>query len=178
MRVTKRIELDYGHTLPNHLGFCNQLHGHHGIVEATVEGNLVMLYTDPSYGMVLDFGDLKKIMMESIHAKLDHGFAVWKKDTRPVTVRVAEAGAGEDKGIVAVSTLQFVTARNTKVLVTDLPPTAEFFARWCYLQIVCELADPLVLSKVTFYETPSSWSSYRYEDWVEEGKPSKLGVSG
>jgi len=51
---------------------------------------------------VMDFKFLKEIMVEHIHDKLDHGFAVWKDDH-------------ED--------LDFIIKRNSRVLVTDEPPT-------------------------------------------------------
>jgi len=41
MQISRKIEIDYGHTLPNHYSFCNQLHGHRGVIVATIEGPVV-----------------------------------------------------------------------------------------------------------------------------------------
>lgn len=145
--VSKRIELDYGHTLPNHYSFCNQLHGHRGFVEAYVTGVVVDTPGDSSQGMVLDFTILKKTMMDKVHGLLDHGFAVWKDDK-------------ED--------LDFVVKRNTRFLITNEPPTAEFLVKWAYSQIVSGLPSALTLDKVIWYETPTSAAYYTREDWLED----------
>lgn len=142
MYVTKSIELDYGHTLPNHYSFCNQLHGHRATIEATVAGDISEKEGDSSQGMVLDFKFLKDVMMRNIHDILDHGFAVWKNDQ-------------ED--------LDYVIKRNTRVLITDAPPTAEHLAKWAYGQIMPEIPNGLKLHKVKWYETPTSFATYTDE---------------
>jgi len=142
MYVTKSIELDYGHTLPNHYSFCSQIHGHRAKVEATVEGEVSDKVGDSNQGMVLDFKFLKQALMTKVHDVLDHGFAVWKDDK-------------ED--------LEFIVKRNSKVLITDEPPTAEYLAKWAYHQIQTELPGGLKLNKIKWYETPTSFATYTKE---------------
>lgn len=139
MRISRKIELDYGHTLPNSYSFCNQLHGHRGVVVATVEGPVIERRGDGEEGMVMDFKFLKDIMVESVHDILDHGFAVWKDDL-------------ED--------LEFIMRRNTRVLVTDEPPTAEYLAKWAFNQIKDRLPKDVQLKQVRWYETPNNWADY------------------
>lgn len=157
--VTKIIELDYGHTLPNHFGFCNQIHGHRGRVEATFRGEIVSNSGSSSQGMVMDFKEIKKIMMEQIHDKLDHGFAVWKKDTQMINI--------DPEINLQTSTLDFIKARNKKYLVTEEPPTAEYLSKWAFEQInegmrkyKQEHQDIKApdLYRVRWYETPNSWA--------------------
>uniref|UniRef100_Q3ATI1 6-carboxy-5,6,7,8-tetrahydropterin synthase n=1 Tax=Chlorobium chlorochromatii (strain CaD3) TaxID=340177 RepID=Q3ATI1_CHLCH len=142
MRISRKIEIDYGHTLPNSFSFCNQLHGHRGVVVATVEGNIISQEQHSQQGMVMDFKFLKDIMVEQIHDKLDHGFAVWKHDT-------------ED--------LEFITRRNTRVLITDEPPTAECLARWAFHQMQPHLPAGVTLQRIRWYETPNNWADYEGE---------------
>jgi 6-pyruvoyltetrahydropterin/6-carboxytetrahydropterin synthase len=139
MQISRKIEIDYGHTLPNHFSFCNQLHGHRGVVVATVEGPVVERSGDSEEGMVMDFRFLKEIMVEHIHNRLDHGFAVWKEDH-------------ED--------LEFITKRNTRVLVTDEPPTAEYLAKWAFNEIRSRLPENIILKNLRWYETPNNWADY------------------
>ncbi len=139
IKISKTIELDYGHTLPNHYSFCSQIHGHRAKVIATVEGNICTESSNSSQGMVLDFSFLKKIMMDKIHLVLDHGFAVWKDDK-------------ED--------LEYIKNRNKKYLVTDLPPTAEYLAKWAFEQLEPEIPTNLRLVSLDWYETPSSVAVY------------------
>ena len=139
MLITRKIEIDYGHTLPNHFSFCNQLHGHRGVIEAGIEGNVCIKEGDSSQGMVLDFKIIKQIMMEEIHEVLDHGFAVWEKDK-------------ED--------LDFVVKRNKKVLITSEPPTAEYLAKWAFYKIKKRLPLELKLKYLIWGETPNSTATY------------------
>ena len=157
MQVTKRIELDYGHTLPEHYGYCSMCHGHRATIEATVEGGIIQ--EGSSHGMVMDFGIVKKVMMEKIHTVLDHGFAVWKGDTKLIKVATSTAD-------VYVSTLDFIRSRNTKCLVLDDPPTAETLAKWCFYQIKDHMA-PAKLVKIRFFETPNSVADYTYRDLLD-----------
>lgn len=140
VEITRRIELDYGHTLPNHYSFCNQIHGHRAFVEATVSGDLVTKIGASSQGMVLDFKFLKETMMDKIHGILDHGFAVWNKDKQD---------------------LDFITSRNEKYLVMLDPPTAENLAKWAYNQIVNEIPNGIKLVSVKWWETPNSVAEYK-----------------
>jgi len=143
MKITRKIEIDYGHTLPNHYSFCNQLHGHRGVIEVTVQGTVVSANGKSEEGMVMDFKFLKEILKEKIHDVLDHGFAVWKDDH-------------ED--------LEFILKRNTKVLITDAPPTAEVLAKWAFFEIRKALPDTIKLVQVRWNETPNNWADYTIED--------------
>ena len=139
MIISRKIELDYGHTLPNSFSFCNQLHGHRGTVVATVEGSIIDRKGDPQEGMVMDFKFLNDIMMQYVHDVLDHGFAVWKNDH-------------ED--------LAFITKRNKRVVITDEPPTAESLAKWAFHQIQPHLPENVTLKNLRWYETPNNWADY------------------
>lgn len=180
MKVTRKMELDYAHVLPKHFGFCSKLHGHRGVIEATFSGDIKN--EGSSTGMIEDFKILKTAMMETIHAKLDHCFAVWKDDTEPIFIRYQPIQRNspvkflvdEPTGItIEVTTLEFVKARNgDRVLVTDEPPTAEYLAKWCFKELRKYLSknnfDTLRLDNVRFYETPNNWADYSYNDFCEE----------
>jgi 6-pyruvoyltetrahydropterin/6-carboxytetrahydropterin synthase len=67
--ITKKFEFCYGHYLPEYNGKCANAHGHNSTLEIEVDGhNSVNTYQ----GMVMDFGDLKKIVKERIVDYLDH----------------------------------------------------------------------------------------------------------
>ena len=80
--VSRSIDIDYGHTLPNHFSFCNEIHGHRAKIVMCVEGNISKTKAASDEGMVLDFKILKDLLIEVIHNRLDHGFAIWKKDLK------------------------------------------------------------------------------------------------
>ena len=149
MKITRKIEIDYGHTLPNHFSFCNQLHGHRGVIEVTVEGPIIQSKGNSEQGMVIDFKFLKDILKQKIHDVLDHGFAVWKEDK-------------ED--------LEFILKRNTKVLVTDAPPTAEVLAKWAFEEILSALPNDVKLVNVRWNETPNNRADYSSQDYQDESE--------
>ena len=72
MIISRKIELDYGHTLPNSFSFCNQLHGHRGTVVATVEGKIIDRKGDLQEDMVMDFKLLNDIMVQYVNNWADY----------------------------------------------------------------------------------------------------------
>ena len=66
MEVTRIFEFDCAHRLPWHKGKCFNLHGHTYKLEVTASGSL------NKNGIVIDFGDLKKIVNEEVVEKFDH----------------------------------------------------------------------------------------------------------
>jgi len=78
MIITKQIEIDMGHRIPNHNGKCKNLHGHRYKIVLGVEGDLEEKGSNE--GMVLDFGELKKVLIETIDNKYDHSFVLYSND--------------------------------------------------------------------------------------------------
>lgn len=159
MVIRRIIEIDYGHTLPNHFSFCNQIHGHRGKIVAYFFGEVNNKPGDSGEGMVMDFSICKKAMMDTIHATLDHGFAIWEKDTEEIKI----------DQMVSISTLNFIEARNTKVLVTAEPPTAEYLAKWAFGRLVVYLnniSSEVFVEKVEWWETPNNCAEYTAENFL------------
>ena len=65
MIVSKKKSFDAAHWLPEYDGPCNNMHGHHWVIEVGLEGEV------KSDGMVLDFTILKKFL-NLIHDTFDH----------------------------------------------------------------------------------------------------------
>ena len=64
------------HFLKNHLGGCNNIHGHSYKLFVTISGYPCNDTDSPQYGMLIDFGELKKIVNKSIIDPLDHSLMV------------------------------------------------------------------------------------------------------
>jgi 6-pyruvoyltetrahydropterin/6-carboxytetrahydropterin synthase len=64
------------HALWNYDGLCKNIHGHSYILQVTVIGEPCTDENNPRYGMVMDFGDLKKIVKEEIVEKMDHSLVL------------------------------------------------------------------------------------------------------
>lgn len=129
--VTKRIEFCYGHRLLDYDGACRHPHGHNAVAEIEVRSQVL-----DHRNMVVDFGDIKRIVKEWIDEQLDHKMILRHDDP-------------------LVTALQ---AMGEPVFVVDSNPTAERIARLIFdyaesqgLPVVC----------VTVWETPTAFAAYR-----------------
>lgn len=66
--VCKTFTFDSAHKLEEYIGKCANLHGHTYRLEVEVKGR------SDVHGLVIDFGDIKRIVNEQIIAKYDHQF--------------------------------------------------------------------------------------------------------
>lgn len=139
MLITKEIEIDMGHRVPNHKSKCRNLHGHRYKVEVGVDDKVISTKGSSDEGMVIDFGDLKEIMMEEIDAKHDHGFMMYEYD--------------EFYGLFK----QLYNMNDQKIIFTPFVPTAENIAKYWFQLIEPRLAERgIALRHVKIWETPTS----------------------
>lgn len=140
MKISKQIEWDMGHRVTNHHSKCRNLHGHRYKLEVCMEGRLVRMEGVSEEGMVIDFGDIKRVAMEEIHDVLDHSFMVWNKDKLLFDF--------------------FHDNPDLKCTVVSFVPTAENIAAWVFIQLDGKFKDVyktgLKLYSVKLWETPTS----------------------
>ncbi len=79
IRLTKEFHFEMAHALWNYDGLCKNIHGHSYILQVTVTGVPNNNDNDPKNGMVMDFGDLKKIVNEEVVSLMDHSIVVNEK---------------------------------------------------------------------------------------------------
>lgn len=143
--ISKEVEFDLGHRVPEHGSKCRNPHGHRYRLRVTCRGEIVQEAGAADAGMLVDFGDLKGWMTVHVHDVLDHGFAY--RDDDPV-------GAA----------IQFVLP-DAKLIPLPFIPTAENLARWCWEQLAPLIEDHwrgnLELDLVELWETPTSIATYR-----------------
>ena len=143
IEVTKIIEWDMGHRVPNHKSKCRNLHGHRYRPELTVTGDLIDREGDSSEGMVFDFSDIKALMTTHIHDVLDHGFMYAESD--PIMTHLF---------------LEHEPAMDLHAIPVPFVPTAENLAVWCYEQLVKHMPASITITRVRIFETPNSWADY------------------
>jgi 6-pyruvoyltetrahydropterin/6-carboxytetrahydropterin synthase len=137
--ISRKIEIDMGHRVPRHGGQCANIHGHRYVIEVHVSGP-VQDNESVEDGMVVDFGYLKRVMMEEIHEQFDHGFAV----------------AHDDKEL-----LEYLRRSEYKhVWIPEGPPTAEVLARLWYRMLSTRIGPIMELVRVKVWETPNCWAQY------------------
>ncbi|WP_462317889.1 6-pyruvoyl trahydropterin synthase family protein [Marinilabilia sp.] len=76
IRLTKEFRFEMAHALWNYDGLCKNIHGHSYILQVTVIGEPCSDENNPKFGMVMDFGDLKKIVKEEVVEPMDHSIVV------------------------------------------------------------------------------------------------------
>ena len=140
--ITRRLEFDAGHRIPNHDGQCKHLHGHRYAIEITLSGEIANHPGQADDGMVLDFADIKRLSNQYVVEPWDHAFLVAK----------------EDKGLV-----DFLNSLpNHKTVVMEHVPTVENLAQAVF-NILSPLFDKafagrLQLTAIRLYETPNCWA--------------------
>ncbi|MCF8177814.1 MAG: 6-carboxytetrahydropterin synthase QueD [Sulfuritalea sp.] len=148
MQITRRLEFDAGHRIPNHQSQCRHLHGHRYALEITLGGGVIEAAGRPDDGMVMDFSEVKTIAKLHVVDLWDHAFLVWREDR---------------------AVMDFLgSLPEHKTVVLDLVPTAENLAR-----VAFSILDPLYrdnygnqlhLERVRLYETPNCWADATSED--------------
>lgn len=140
LTVTRKLEFDAGHRIPDHHSQCRNLHGHRYALHVTLTGALVEQAGRTDTGMVMDFSEIKTLTNEHLVDKWDHAFLVYEND---LPVR------------------QFLESLpEHKTVVLDRVPTVENLAQIAFdtLKIVFERYTRLRLLKITLYETPNCWA--------------------
>ncbi len=80
IRITKQFTFETAHALYGYDGKCKDIHGHSYKLSVTVTGTPITDTTHVKYGMLIDFGDLKKIVNDEIVDIFDHA-TVFNKNT-------------------------------------------------------------------------------------------------
>lgn len=136
-----------GHRVPNHASKCKNPHGHRYTIEVAVQGDLITIPRASDEGMVIDFGDLKDIMMKEIHDVFDHSFTISRTDDLVDTWLHWKDGLG------------------MKINAVDFIPTAEKLAEHWYGLIKEPLKTRgIKLITVEVHETPTSVAIYGEEN--------------
>ena len=84
LRLTKQFDFQMAHALDGYDGKCRNIHGHNYKLFVTVEspapdniyGNCSLQNDNPKRGMVMDFGDIKRLVEINIIEPFDHAFVV------------------------------------------------------------------------------------------------------
>jgi 6-pyruvoyltetrahydropterin/6-carboxytetrahydropterin synthase len=141
IRITKQFSFKTGHALYGYDGKCKNVHGHSYRLEVTVIGIPINDNTNVKFGMVIDFGDLKKIVKEEIVNVFDHA-TVFNKNTphvelaRELEIRghnvllVDYQPTSEMMVIDFASKIKKRLPRNIKLFSLKLQETATSFAEW------------------------------------------------
>ncbi len=142
LTITRKLEFDAGHRIPDHKSQCRNLHGHRYTLEITLTGEVITAEGNSDNGMIMDFSDVKAIAKEHLVDVWDHAFLVYDKD---------------------VAVKEFLASLpNHKTVVIDRIPTVENLAAVAFGILKAAFKDRygtgLHLHKLVLHETPNCWA--------------------
>ncbi len=79
IRLTKEFDFEMAHVLWNYDGPCKNIHGHSYKLFITVIGKSIENESNPKFGMLIDFSELKQIVNNTIIKRFDHSLVVYSK---------------------------------------------------------------------------------------------------
>ncbi len=142
LTITRKLEFDAGHRIPDHKSQCRNLHGHRYTLEITLVGAVIHEEGSSDNGMIMDFSDVKAMAKQHLVDVWDHAFLVYAKDA---TVR---------------EFLQTIPGHKTVII--DSIPTVENLAQTAFNILKAAYQDRygtgLRLHKLVLHETPNCWA--------------------
>lgn len=145
IRITKQFNFETGHALYGYDGKCKNVHGHSYKLSVTVIGQPINDPNHVKFGMVIDFGDLKKIVKEEIVDIFDHA-TVFNKNTPHLEL------ANELK------------TRGHHVILVDYQPTSENMVVDFASKIINRLPENIKLHSLRLQETETSFAEWYSSD--------------
>lgn len=144
IRVTKEFRFEMAHALWNYDGPCRNVHGHSYILYVTFKGEPVNDSDNPRNGMVMDFGDIKKIVRENVVDRFDHALMI--------------------AGFAPAESVESYRKHFGNVIVSPYQPTCE--------NLVADIADILSaripsgvsLHSIKLYETATAFAEWHASD--------------
>ncbi len=148
MLITKEIEVDVAHRLPNHASKCRNLHGHRYRIEVGIDDKIINNSDSSSDGMVIDFADVKKVMMEHIDTIYDHNSIF--QDSDPLLPELLN---------------MLKKFQEKEPIVVEFAPTVENICRHFYMTLQPIFKNlNIELSHVKVWETPTCSAIYTKRD--------------
>lgn len=145
IRITKLFSFETGHALHGYDGKCKNIHGHSYQLSVTVIGKPISDSNDPKYGMVIDFGDLKKIVKDEVVDVLDHA-TLFNKNTPHLELA------------------KELQSRGMKVILTDYQPTSEMMVIDFAEKIKKRLPKEMQLHSLKLQETNTCFAEWFASD--------------
>jgi len=145
IRITKHFDFEAAHALYGYDGKCKNIHGHSYQLFVTVIGSPIHDENHPKNGMVMDFGDLKKIVKNQIISKFDHALVLNENTPHK---NLAET----------------LKEYSNKTILVKYQPTSELMLVDFAKRIEKELPDTIKLHNLKLFETSNSYAEWFAED--------------
>ena len=148
IRITKIFTFETAHVLYNYDGKCKNMHGHSYKLFVTVKGKPVNDLDNPKNGMVVDFGDIKKIVNEEVVDIWDHAVLI--------NANSPHKELGNE-----------LEGRGHKVIYCGFQPTCENMLYDIAAKVQAKLPSDISLAYLKLHETENSYGEWFAEDQSE-----------
>jgi 6-pyruvoyltetrahydropterin/6-carboxytetrahydropterin synthase len=139
MRITKRFTFETAHALGGYDGPCAHIHGHSYVLDVTVEGEPSDQVGDPKEGMVMDFGDLKRMVQQHVITEYDHALVLHERE----------------RAVIPMDSPLFA-----RTLFVRWQPTCENMLQDILRRIRPQLPKDVRLAYARLQETATSWAEW------------------
>jgi len=145
IRLTKEFSFESAHALDGYDGLCREIHGHSYRLFVTIKGEPSCDDDNPKLGMVMDFGDLKRIVNSEIVDRLDHSFVLRDSVQNTMLSRV-------------------LSAKFEKIVLVDYQPTCENMLADFAERLQRALPEGIELHSLRLHETATSYAEWFASD--------------
>ncbi|MBR2031305.1 MAG: 6-carboxytetrahydropterin synthase [Alistipes sp.] len=145
IRLTKEFSFESAHALDGYDGLCREIHGHSYRLFVTIKGEPSCDDDNPKLGMIMDFGDLKRIVNSEIVDRLDHSFVLRDSVQNTMLSRV-------------------LSAKFEKIVLVDYQPTCENMLADFAERLQRALPANVQLYSLRLHETATSYAEWFASD--------------
>lgn len=144
VRVTKEFRFEMAHALWNYDGPCRNVHGHSYILYVTLKGEPVNDPDNPRNGMVMDFGDIKKIVRDNVVDRFDHALMI--------------------SGFAPTESVESYRKHFGNVIVSPYQPTCENLVADIAGILSARIPAGVSLHSIKLYETATAFAEWHASD--------------
>ncbi len=142
IRLTKEFSFEMAHALRHYDGPCRNIHGHSYKLYVTIIGEPINDINSPKHGMLMDFGQLKKLVNEEIINLYDHAVVVAENDER----------------------LEEMKRLFENIIASPYQPTCENLVADYAMKINKRLPEGITVHSIKLYETATSYAEWYASD--------------
>lgn len=144
IRITKIFKFETAHALAGYDGLCKHIHGHSYELQVTITGEPISDPSSPKMGMVMDFGDLKRLVRRLIVDRYDHALVLAEQSRHLIPEKNADLFG--------------------KVIIVPWQPSSEGFLVDFARVLKAELPVGVSLHHLFLRETPTSFAEWYADD--------------
>jgi 6-pyruvoyltetrahydropterin/6-carboxytetrahydropterin synthase len=140
IRVTREFSFEMAHALRNYDGPCRNVHGHSYRLFVTLTGKPDADTENPKNGMVIDFTELKNIVLKKIINVFDHSVVI-------------SCGYDADK-------MEMMKKTFGNTVIVDFQPTCENLVADFAQRLKNEMPEGVKLHSLRLFETAKSYAEW------------------